>query len=315
MPPKRATKPGATDGDGKDVSQDTGSSFTVWPISELRDILESFTKKDEIRAWAQTHGCELSDANLTLLLLRQTLIGQLCIDRRVRMDATPEDSASAPVARIEAKLDAVLTEFHKQSKTISDLRESLEYTQEEVDGLQKTVKQMQKQLGDLAGQLSAHKAAKPADAVDQDSIVMAGLAEDTPDVEQQVQSIFKEHMEIEMDVQIVKVSRIGSVRSDDAQPQMPRKLLIQLGEVKQARAVLKAASTLKAYNAAAKESGRRPIGLDRNLSFEERLYRSSLWSNFKAAREEGKKTYWSGHRLFINGAEVFPVAVPKSTGG
>lgn len=68
MPPKRGTKPGATaiDGGGKDVSQDTGSSSFVWPISELRDILESFTKKVEIRTWAQAHGCEPSDHNLTL---------------------------------------------------------------------------------------------------------------------------------------------------------------------------------------------------------------------------------------------------------
>ncbi len=77
----------------------------------------------------------------------------------------------------------------------------------------------------------------------------------------------------------------------------------------------KAARSLKGYNAAAKESGRRPIGLDRNLSFEERQYRSSLRSNFKAARAEGKKAYWSGHRLFINGADVFPVTGSNVAGG
>ena len=247
--------------------------------------------------------------------MRQTLIGQLCVAERVWTNATPEGHSSAPVARMEAKLDDILSEFRQQKHTISELRASLEYTQEEVDSLQKTVKQLQKQMGDVTGQLSAQRAAKPADAVDQDSIVLAGLAEDTPDVEQEVQSIFKEHMEIEMDVQIVAVSRIGSVRKDDAQPQMPRKLLIQLGEVRQARAVLKAARSLKGYNTAAKESGRRPIGLDRNLSFEERQYRSSLWSNFKAARAEGKKAYWSGHRLFINGAEVFPATGSNVAGG
>ena len=205
--------------------------------------------------------------------------------------------------------------MRKQNKTIGDLRASLEYTQGEVDSLQKTVKHLQKQMGEITGQMSAQRAAKPADAADQDSIVVAGVPEDTPDVDQHVQSIFKEHMEIDMDVQIVQVSRIGSVRKDGAQPEMPRKLLIQLGEVRQARAVLKAARSLKAYNAAAKESGRRPIGLDHNLSFEERQYRSSLWSTFKAAKAKGKKSYWSGHRLFINGEEVFPEAGPNTAGG
>lgn len=169
-------------------------------------------------------------------------------------------------------------------------------------------------MGEINGQMSAQRAAKPADAADQDFIVVAGMPEDAQDVQQHVQLFFKEHMEIDMDVQIVQISRIGSAKKDDAQPQM-RKLLVQLGEVGQTRAVLKAAISLKSYNAAAKDSGRRPIGLDRNLSFEERQYRSSLWSTFKAAKAEGKKSYWSDHRLFIDGEEVYPEAGPNTAGG
>ncbi len=221
--------------------------------------------------------------------------------------------AAASVARMEAKLEAFMTEMRQQQHTISDLRTSLEYTQGVVDTLETTVRQLQKQLGEVSGELQAHRATKPADAADQDSIVLAGLPETTPDVEKHVQSIFQEHMQIDSDVKIVQVSRIGAERSDSAQ--MPRKLLVKVGDAKQARAVLKAARTLKAYNADAKASGRRPIGLDRNLSFEERQYRSSLWSFFKAAKAEGKKTWWSGHRLFIDGAEVFPTAAHKAASG
>jgi hypothetical protein len=76
-----------------------------------------------------------------------------------------------------------------------------------------------------------------------------------------------------------------------------------------------AAKILKAYNVAAKEAGKRAIGLYRNLSFEERQYRSSMWSTFITARANGQRAWWSGHRLFIEGDEVFPTTAPNSSGG
>ncbi len=68
--------------------------------------------------------------------------------------------------------------------------------------------------------------------------------------------------------------------------------MVKLQSRKQAMATLKAAKRLKDINFLRKESGQPPIGIDRNLSGAELKHRSSVWSEFKAAKAAGKISRW-----------------------
>lgn len=138
----------------------------------------------------------------------------------------------------------------------------------------------------------------------QDGVIMSSLLEEEEDTDRlisRVTEIFDKEMSLEEKVEVEGVQRLGA--ADGAKK--PRKVLVTLKNPKQVIAVLRGAKTLRDRNIKAKEAGQLPIGLDRNLSVQEPKYRSSIWSNFKAARDAGKKAWWRGHRLFVDGSEVF----------
>ena len=87
----------------------------------------------------------------------------------------------------------------------------------------------------------------------------------------------------------------------------PRKVLVEFDTDKDVTAVLRAARNLRKYNEEAKAAGKLPIGIERSLTEAQRKHKNSIWASFKSARDDGKRAWWRGHRLFIEGEEVFPI--------
>ena len=172
------------------------------------------------------------------------------------------------------------------------LETSQDYAAKGIEDLQKSNKALRDSLDALRTSQNAQQAALVAQPV-QDGVIMSGLLEEEEDTDRlmpRVKAIFEKEMVLEEKVEVKEVQRLGS--ADGAKK--PRKVLVTLKNAQQVIVVLRAARTLRDRNIKAKEAGELPIGLDRNLSVEERKYRSSIWGNFKAAKEAGDKAWWRG---------------------
>ena len=92
----------------------------------------------------------------------------------------------------------------------------------------------------------------------------------------------------------------------EGRPAFRARWLVRMATPAQAATVLRAGPRLRQVNQERKEKGEALVSLDRDLSLSERRVRSSLWPSFKKVREEGKRAYSDGHRLFVGNQEVLP---------
>ncbi|CAL8466347.1 g5883 [Coccomyxa elongata] len=162
------------------------------------------------------------------------------------------------------------------------LETSQDYAAKDIKDLQKSNKALQDSLDALRTSQNAQQAALVAQPM-QDGVIMSGLLEEEEDTDRlmpRVTAIFEKEMVMEEKVEVKEIQRLGS--ADGAKK--PRTVLVTLKNAQQVIAVHRAARTLRDRNIKAKEAGELPIGLDRNLSVEERMYRSSIWGNFKPAK-------------------------------
>ncbi|CAL8466441.1 g5977 [Coccomyxa elongata] len=138
------------------------------------------------------------------------------------------------------------------------------------------------------------------------AIILSGIDE-LPDTEteQRITEVLTQDLQLSEPPRIRSVARLGTNRPEgDAKPP---KVLVEFDCDKDVLAVLRAARNLRKYNEEAKAAGKLAIGIERSLTEAQRKHKNSIWASFKSARDDGKRAWWRGHRLFIEGEEVFPI--------
>ena len=140
------------------------------------------------------------------------------------------------------------------------------------------------------------------------AVVLSGIDE-LPETEHRITEVVSQELQLSEPPRLKSVARLGTNRPEsDAKP---RKVLVEFDSdnlsLKDVIAVLRSARNLRKYNEEAEASVRLSIGIERSLTEAQRKHKNSIWASFKAARDDGKRAWWRGHRLFIEGEEVCPI--------
>ncbi|KAK9915713.1 hypothetical protein WJX75_003039 [Coccomyxa subellipsoidea] len=186
-------------------------------------------------------------------------------------------------------------EFKDSQQNVTEqFARSLEFAHGNIKDLQKAIEDLQKQQKEASAQAAVLAAQEPVP----DAVVLAGLDEATEaETETRISELFSKELQLEMLPRIKSVTRLGAARPDaDAKL---RKVLVEFETGKDVTTVLRAPRNLRNYNAEAKAAGRLPVGIERSLTEAQRKHKSSIWSCLKAARDDGKRSWWRGHRLFV----------------
>jgi len=192
---------------------------------------------------------------------------------------------------LQAKVDDNITQQQ-------ELRRSLEFTQGRQDELINQLRQSKRQPAHMHTEspscavvvtgLSPGEAETAADAV-------KTLITDTLRLPENITQAIQE---------VLPVTATREVKEGE-QPR-PSKIIIRFATPSTINTILRVASRLKEENCRRKAAGEFTIGIDRELTGEDRKRRNALWPQFRDAKAAGKAAFWRGPRLFIDGDEVSP---------
>lgn len=290
----------------------------VWTAQALDEELAPL-KKADLFAFARRHGLmsSASAPSINVNDFKSMIVGAALRESRVHPEAASISDSTEDIRAIRTSIhdvslkvdrlgSSLQTKLEDALKRAAAAEESANFISKKYDDLSNDVKQLKNTVAALQKIVSGQTSLPPTETDEQDAIVVSGLAEDAAekeaDLSSAVQQLFSDTMQLDADVNIVSVKRLGAPGKPT-----PRKTLVKLESKQQAAAVLKAAKSLREYNHKAKEERKQPIGIDRSLSGPQLKHRSSVWAAFKAAKSAGKTCRWfMGFRLFVDGIEVFP---------
>ena len=136
--------------------------------------------------------------------------------------------------------------------------------------------------------------------------LVPGEAETAADA---VKSLLTDHLKLPQtltqDIQDVIPITVTREAKEREKPRSP-KVIVNFNTPAIVNTILRNASRLKEENGRRKAANEFTIGIERQLTKEERIRRNALWGQFKEARSAGKAAHWRGARLFIEGGEVLP---------
>ena len=214
-------------------------------------------------------------------------------------------SPNLPTVQQDPNIPTLIAEFQAQQAKVNasitqqqELRRSLEFTQGRQDEL---INQLQETKRTPA---RAHTEAASS------ALVITGLvpgeAETAADA---VKSLLTDHLKLPQtltqDIQDVIPITVTREAKEGEKPRSP-KVIVNFNTPAIVNTILRNASRLKEENGRRKAANEFTIGIERQLTKEERIRRNALWGQFKEARSAGKAAHWRGARLFIEGGEVLP---------
>jgi len=222
------------------------------------------------------------------------------------------DTITAQVRRLEGRVVAVEKENVEIRKEKEEVRKSLEFYHQQNLDLKSALGVSNHQIEQLKHALIRLQGAAEPEAEDRRrTLVVTGLASGGAggETREQVDTLLATHLQLELGLEVESVLQVypGKQGGDGEQPR-PDRVLVRFKSRSTAQLVRGAAPRLRQENIRRKTAGEFPIGIDWELSLDERRCRGALYQQFKKAREEGKRCHWVGGKLFVEGREVLPSA-------
>jgi hypothetical protein len=211
----------------------------------------------------------------------------------------------AHVQKLEGRMGVV----EKQNE---EFAKSLEFSHQKTLDLQTALDDRNRLITKLTHDIIRfHATADPAEEERRRTLVVTGLAPGGTggEAREQVDTLLGTHLQLELGLEVESVTQVypGKQGGDGEQPR-PDRVLVRFKSRSTAQLVRGAAPRLRQENIRRKTAGEFPIGIDWELSLDERRCRGALSQQFKKAREEGKRCHWVGGKLFVEGREVLPSA-------
>jgi len=246
--------------------------------------------------------------NLTPAQLKEISWGSLTFDpRHKHRIAEPP----APVPPQPQQPSADTSSIHGISANLTALQARFDIQFRE---LQRSIEYTQAQQDDLLRKFDAARTPVPTQTREPEAaptaVVITGLATAEADTAADtVRALFTSKLQLpeSLTQTIQDVTSISNSREPkEGEKPRPQKIIVRFTTPASVHIVLRSAPRLKEENCRRKESGESPIGIDRELSKEERRRRNALWGHFRDAKIAGKSAYWRGARLFVDGGEIPP---------
>jgi hypothetical protein len=195
-------------------------------------------------------------------------------------------------------------------KEKEEVRQSVEFSHQEVCDLKTALANSIRRVTQLSHELIRLQSTTDPDMEERRrTLVVTGLASGGARGEPmaQVKTLLGTPLQLEPELEVESVLQVsrGKQGGDGDQPR-PDRVLILFKTRSAAQLVRGAAPRLRQENVRRKTAGEIPIGIDWELSPEERRCRGALFTQFKQARGEGKRCQWEGGKLFVEGREVLP---------
>jgi hypothetical protein len=223
------------------------------------------------------------------------------------------------IADIVSKLNTVIA--HNQrlegrmgvvEKQNEELAKSLEFSHQQTLDLKTALGDSTRLITKLNHDLIKLQAtADPQEEDRRRTLVVTGLAPGGTggEAREQVDTLLSTHLQLDLGLEVESVTQAyPGKQGGDGEQARPDRVLVRFKSRSTAQLVRGAATRLKQENVRRKTAGELTIGIDWELSNDERRCRSALYQQFKKARGEGKRCLWEGGKLFVEGREVLPSA-------
>lgn len=245
---------------------------------------------------------------------------------RVTTRARQMSPGKLQVAELEAAITAIIAAQLKVrddriialEKRNKELEKSIDFEHDKREDLEATVKAQQGRITELEQNIIRLQATPtPAQEERSRTLVINGLvgvAGQEGDPGQQVLHLCKTHLrlpppEVEDATRVFTAKPRGQGDGDRGRPD---RVVVRFKTRAMAEAVWSAARRLKEENQRRKAHGEFTIGIDYELTEDERKARTALNSVFRAAKDAGKRCQWKRGELFVDG---LPVTAPTSPRG
>jgi len=222
------------------------------------------------------------------------------------------DTITAQVRRLEGRVVAVEKENVEIRKEKEEVRKSLEFSHQQNLDLKTALGDNTRLITKLTHDIiRLQGTADPAEEERRRTLVVTGLAPGGTggEAREQVDTLLGTHLQLELGLAVESVTQVyPGKQGGDGEQARPDRTLVRFKSRSTAQLVRGAATRLRQENFRRKTAGELTIGIDFELSNDERRCRSALYHQFKKARGEGKRCVWEGGKLFVEGREVLPSA-------
>jgi len=215
------------------------------------------------------------------------------------------NTLTAQVQRLEGRV--VVLEKEKE-----EVHKSLEFSHQKTLDLETALGDSNRRVTQLTHNLIRLQETADPEAEDRRrTLVVTGLAPGGAggDAREQVDTLLGTHLQLELGLEVESVTQVyPGKKGGDGEQARPDRVLVRFKSRTTAQLVRGAATRLRQENVRRKTAGELTIGIDWELSNDERRCRSALYQQFKKARGEGKRCHWEGGKLYVEGHEVLPSA-------
>ena len=208
----------------------------------------------------------------------------------------------------EKTIESLKSEVATLTQQNGELVKSLDFAHAALDKLKEECERRFSETKHTIIQLQS--TADPAEEQRRRTLVITGLAPTTEqakeDSRQQIAELLTTQLQFDPQ-EVESTSRVFSGKpGGQGDRAWPDRVVVRLKSRTVAEAVRAAGPRLKEENLRRKANGHFTVGIDWELSAEERQGRAAVYNDFKTAREAGKRCRWKGGQLFIDGVVVAP---------
>ena len=212
------------------------------------------------------------------------------------------------VAMLEGEVSELKGEVSELKQGKQELVRSLDFAHAAYDKLKEECERRLAEMQHTIIRLQSN--ADPEEEQRRRTLVITGLApvaeQAKEDPRQQVAELFQTQLQLDPQ-EVESTSRVFSGKpGGQGDRARPDRVVIRLKSRTMAEAVRAAGPRLKEENLRRKARDHFTVGIDWELSAEERRGRAAVYSDFKAARDAGKRCRWKGGQLLVDGVVVAP---------
>jgi hypothetical protein len=226
---------------------------------------------------------------------------------------------AAILSKLNTKLNTVTAQLQRlQGRVVTletekeEVRKSLEFSHQQNLDLKTAMGDNTRLITKLTQDIIRLQGTADPEAEDRRrTLVVTGLAPGGTggEAREQVDKLLGTHLQLELGLEVESVTQVyPGKQGGDGEQARPDRTLVRFKSRSTAQLVRGAATRLRQENVRRKTAGELTIGIDFELSNDERRCRSALYQQFKKARGEGKRCVWEGGKLFVDGREVLPSA-------